>query len=632
MRPIASWVWLGLALAVASWLLVGCMGVVLPGEEGLVESMQWRMDKTGQDSLQDVEQATDWQALPEWKSWGFGREAIWVRLQLKAATQGTRLPWTVRVRPTFLDYITLYDPASNLVLRTGDALPPDIEDLTSINFTLSIPALPHERTVYLRLQTTSSRTLNVDVLPYGQVQQMNRLQEWVVGFVMTCSAIFALLAFVQWWETREKLIGAFALKQLFATAWFFFALGFARLVIGPWLSEGVLTTITSMLFLGIISVGVWFYILVIEGYGPSRLFLWALRSLAILVPLSSVLHWMGHTHLMLELANMSVLLLFALLLFALLTAIPGQVKQPIPLMFLLAYMVVYSTLNSVPPLILLDWIEAKRTVMVAGLSHALLDGAVMFVLLQVRARALRNEQLQVTLELQSSQQQAESERLHRAEQSQLFSMLAHEMKTPLATLRMWMEADQLKPARMERAIADMNQVIERCVHTGQLADGGLQPDWQSVDGASVTHACVQSCRLPDKVDLRLPDMPATLNTDPQMLSIVLGNLLDNACKYGAPGEGLSVSLVPDRREGREGWRWDVGNQAGPAGLPDAGRLYEKYYRSPQARRLSGSGLGLFLVKGLLDLMEGAIDYGTAGQQVVFSIWLPDTPAHYRAAP
>ena len=108
-----------------------------------------------------------------------------------------------------------------------------------------------------------------------------------------------------------------------------------------------------------------------------------------------------------------------------------------------------------------------------------------------------------------------------------------------------------------------------------------------------------------------------------MLSIVLGNLLDNACKYGAPESRIQVHLQSAMHNGRMGWLWLVDNQAGPSGLPDAGHLFEKYYRSPSARRLSGSGLGLFLVKSLLDLMKGTIAYETRVDRAIFSVWVPE---------
>lgn len=614
-----------LLLIGTSLMLSACAPAVGPGQPSILESRQWRMDKSGQDTLQVAEQATDWQDLPEWKSWGVGPETIWVRLNLEAATKETSTPWVVRVRPAVLDYVTLHDPASGLVIRSGDAMPPDSEGLASINFMFQIPSLNHERTVYLQIRSTSARTLHAEVLPYGYAQQLNRLQEWVMASFMASSAIFAIWAFIQWWGTREKVIGIFALKQLLATVWAFFILGFARVVIGPWLPEGLLTNISSMLLIGIVSISLWFFGTLIAGYQPHRLVLRAIQSLGILVAAMPVLHWMGQTHLMVLLGNQSVLVSFALLLLALLTAAPKRVNQPIPLMVLLAYLFIYSTINSLPVLIQLGWIEAQRIVLFGNLAHSMMDGIVMLVLLQIRASSLRKEQTQIALDLRLSQQQAADGKRHREEQSQLFAMLAHEMKTPLATLRMWMEAGQLKPENMERAITDMNQVIERCVHTGQLADQGLQPDWQVVDPIVVTLTCIQTCRQPQRVDLSTPQAPQRLQTDAQMLSIVLGNLLDNACKYSAGDCRIKMTLTLATQNGHVGWLWQVRNQTGLAGLPDVERLFEKYYRSPQARRLSGSGLGLFLVKGLLELMHGSIRYDVQGQEVVFSLWLPDRP-------
>lgn len=612
-------------LCMSFWLAACVLGTTSE-QRPLVESAQWRMDPTRQETLQDVQKAADWQPLPEWKSWGFGEETVWVRLQLRAAEQDSKTPMVVRVRPAFLDYVTLHDPDSGLTLYTGDALPLGSDDMDSVNFSLQIPAFPQARTVYLQIRSTSARNLHIEVLSYGHAQQKNRLQEWMVGFVAAASAIFALWALAQWWVTREKVILAFAVKQVFATTSAFFSLGFARIVIGPMLPEGVLTTVASVIFVWVVSVTVWFLSLLIGGYNPSR---WALRTCrlaAFVIALFPVLLWAEQPHLMLRMSNTGALVCVGLLLITLATAIPKRVKQPIPLPVFMVYLVVYSTLNTLPIMMSLGWVEPQPIVLFGALAHTVMDGLVMFLMLQIRARAMRQEQMQITLDLQLSQQQAEDEKRHREEQSQLFAMLAHEIKTPLATLRMWMEAGQLKPATMELAIADMNQVIERCVHTGQLADQGLQPDWQWVDPLDLAQTCIQSCRSPERVDLQPTEQIGSLQTDAQMLSIVLGNLLDNACKYGAPDSRIALTLQTLARNGQAGWLWQVHNQAGPAGLPDADRLFEKYYRSPQARRLSGSGLGLFLVKGLLDLMQGSIHFEVRDQQAVFSIWLPQKPA------
>jgi signal transduction histidine kinase len=175
---------------------------------------------------------------------------------------------------------------------------------------------------------------------------------------------------------------------------------------------------------------------------------------------------------------------------------------------------------------------------------------------------------------------------------------------------------------MERAIADMNLIIERCVHTGQLSEEGLQPTPQEGDALAQTCAGIEAMRNRACIELTGPDGAAPIVADLQMLSIVLVNLLDNAAKYGVPQSPITVHLRAQSLDGCAGWAWEICNQPGPAGLPDAGRLFQKYYRSPGARHQSGSGLGLFLVRGILELMQGTIRFEAREGRAVFEFWLP----------
>jgi signal transduction histidine kinase len=168
----------------------------------------------------------------------------------------------------------------------------------------------------------------------------------------------------------------------------------------------------------------------------------------------------------------------------------------------------------------------------------------------------------------------------------------------------------------------MNLILERSVQAGQLADQSLQPATEHLDAAAITQACVQWCRKPDVVDWVCPQGSANLVGDGHMLQIVLSNLLDNACKYGQAPERVSLELEPWLQNERPGWRWRISNSVNPGEAPEADRLFEKYYRNTHARRQSGSGLGLFLVKGLMDLMQGTITCELKDARVTFEVWLP----------
>jgi len=387
----------------------------------------------------------------------------------------------------------------------------------------------------------------------------------------------------------------------------------------------VLSSFGSTSFLSMIPVTLWFLTLLNQTYGASRNALRACYGLAALLVFLPAGVWLGQPYLTLIIGNFCIPLFMSLLIITLLTAWRSEISHPIPIKFMLLYLCSYGTLSGILPLIHLGLIDASLIGIFGTLAYTVFDGIIMFTLLQFRAGSLQKDHQKITQDLLRSQEKTLVEARHREEQSQLFAMLAHEMKTPLATLRMWMDAGQLKRDAMERAITDMNQVIERCVHTGQLADQGLEAVSQRVSPAELTRNCILVCRAPERVDLTAPRTDNLLHTDAQMLSIVLGNLLDNACKYGAPNSRIQVSLTTAQENGRSGWRWRVANLAGPVGLPEVDRLFEKYYRSPQARRLSGSGLGLFLVKGLLNLLQGSIHYASEGDHAVFSVWVPIHP-------
>jgi hypothetical protein len=100
-------------------LLQACTGVADHSNDkrDWIESKSWWVDKSGQAQLHEVMAVTDWQEFKNWKSFGFGSEAIWLRVKLKAAQEASPAPWVVSAGPVFLDHLTIFDPTANLVLR-----------------------------------------------------------------------------------------------------------------------------------------------------------------------------------------------------------------------------------------------------------------------------------------------------------------------------------------------------------------------------------------------------------------------------------------------------------------------------------------------------------------------------------
>lgn len=348
-----------------------------------------------------------------------------------------------------------------------------------------------------------------------------------------------------------------------------------------------------------------------------------MRGTASVMLALGALNLVGETQVSLQLVNS--LAPFALLWIALtlLLAQPQGSRPPIPRPALLGYVFLYAVLNALPAMTHIGLIPESPILFIGNMSLLVIDGLVMLVILNVRQRRFREQHQAVSTQLLLQQEQARLDQQYLDEQRQLLAMLAHEMKTPLANLRIWMEAGPKGRPVMQRAIHDMDRVIERCVHVGQLSDQRLQPHNEWLDATELTQRVWNASRQPARAELVLPPDVAALNADAQMLAIVLGNVLENAYKYSAPATpvefGLSAQVGP---HGQAGWRWVVENTVGDAGFPEADKVYDKYYRSPRALRQSGSGLGLFLVKSLVDLMQGGVTYTALSERVRFEVWLP----------
>lgn len=121
------------------------------------------------------------------------------------------------------------------------------------------------------------------------------------------------------------------------------------------------------------------------------------------------------------------------------------------------------------------------------------------------------------------------------------------------------------------------------------------------------------------------DLPKTLpllTTDPAYLQRILHELLNNACKYTPPGETICVSVRPIAADHRMAIR--VANSGVDISAVECDRIFDRFYRIPNSDpwKHGGTGLGLALVKKLVERMQGTIRAESHGNQLQFIISLP----------
>jgi PAS domain S-box-containing protein len=259
------------------------------------------------------------------------------------------------------------------------------------------------------------------------------------------------------------------------------------------------------------------------------------------------------------------------------------------------------------------------------------------------------------------QKQVEAE-LREANQTkdEFLAMLAHELRNPLGAIRNAFEVmDRTRPEEpahhralqvAKRQVQLQTRIVSDLLDVSRITRGSLQLQRERVELGQLCRQTVEDFRpaLQDaglSFSLELPDAPVPIDGDPARLTQVLANLLDNAIKFTEPGGEVAVQAF--RRSGIQAFgsgRAESLNARTPERLNadaavicvrDTGigiepdllpQLFDVFTQAEQtlARSRGGLGLGLALVKGLVEQHGGGVSAHSEGigRGATFTIWLP----------
>jgi two-component system, OmpR family, sensor histidine kinase MprB len=196
----------------------------------------------------------------------------------------------------------------------------------------------------------------------------------------------------------------------------------------------------------------------------------------------------------------------------------------------------------------------------------------------------------------------------RRAQRQLIADASHELRTPLATVQANVEllsrASELPPEERNQLREDLlSQLRELTALVGDLVELArehpLQADLEEVDLDALVSTCVErvQARSP-RVRFDAELAPCRVRGDRARLERAVMNLLDNARKWSPPGTTVHVTVADGEVVVR-----DEGPGIDPTDLP---YVFDRFYRSADARRLPGSGLGLAIVRQVAEMHGGAV--------------------------
>ena len=224
------------------------------------------------------------------------------------------------------------------------------------------------------------------------------------------------------------------------------------------------------------------------------------------------------------------------------------------------------------------------------------------------------------------------------EKGRFLGMLSHELLTPLQSI--WSTVDVIESRgrvestdaafrRLKEATRSLRGRISDLLDFAKMSSGRLETRIRGFQLDKLIDTAlrdVEEVLAERNLDVHWeagPELSQRLYSDPARLRQVIDNLLANAIKYTERG-GISISARLLAQEGAMRIEIaDTGVGIDPAAMA---RLYEPFYRSPlTAGMAEGSGLGLAVVRSLVDLMGGTIRFDSqVGQGTVVTLEVPIT--------
>jgi PAS domain S-box-containing protein len=221
--------------------------------------------------------------------------------------------------------------------------------------------------------------------------------------------------------------------------------------------------------------------------------------------------------------------------------------------------------------------------------------------------------------------------------SEFVSLASHQLRTPLTSIRWLLEEvlrkkghpDKGREEYLENALQStqrMIRLVNDLLNLSRMEAGAIDVEPQETNLADLVAQVVSDARVPiaqhrQTVLIHKPKGGIPLRADPVLIRQVVTNLLSNALRYSDPDKTITITL-----EKKGGKAWFIIQDQG-IGIPkdQQHRVYEKFFRTEEAskRSTSGSGLGMYLVKKIMDAIHGVISFTSApGKGTTFRVGIP----------
>jgi signal transduction histidine kinase len=556
---------------------------------------------------------------------------VWLRFS--AASQSLANQSAIlRVQPPLLDYIDVYQREGDgwRRLSGGDGRPVSgwlVDDRT--------PSFPIELTggtpsdYYVHIRQDGLLNAYFELYSRQAFQEMRVAETLYFGIYIGILGSLILSNLLHWISLRDSLYGELSFYILLRAGFF---LSFSGLIFQyllpehPDINKQLLQSLTGWTIASHILLIM--RVLDIPSFYPKLANL--LRLFALMVIVIALLVWSGLFTRLIGLLFM-VLLLVGFIGVAI-SAAHARRGRPLGKSLLLIMVVVFIChFLGVLPVLGFNW--GMQIDLNVGYAGSLIVAISVHIAVALRVIELKRARIASERAANEAKLHAESERAARREQADFVSMLFHEIKTPLAEIESAVTILEHLDEGGNGTARDRYDTIHGAVdRLNQLVEKSLDRDRQGLDASYLSPISLNLRELSERVvasfrgarghQLELQgerELPL-IQGDPELLRVALANLLDNAIKYTPEGGRIRVEL------GREaGCQLVVVRDSGP-GMGDdmASRAFDRFWRGSSATGASGAGLGLYLVRKIIQAHGGEIRIGSQpGGGSSFIVALPE---------
>ncbi len=633
----------------------------LAGHMDLLKDPTLRMDFS--EVLKAGEKGSSFRHLDGNLNNGYKKEACWVRLTIERNPSFPEHGW-LRLKPNYINYLTLYiqipghDPSlasSYQIVRLGNHIPAHERPVLHPDFV--VPLVMQESQpviIYARVFSNSSISLA------GMIHTDEDLRDYTNRHVIFQSAFLGifltilLINVIFYIFTRDKLFLSYSIYLLAGIIVNFAVEGVLTL-----LFPSIVHLVSDYLVYGGLGLNILVYsefsrILFSKATGRwSRLYM---RFLSLLGFVTIVAVHVGFYPLMAPLAFIGLLSLVAIQLglsHRLSVYFPGS-EIYIVLAFVVNALGYFHMLLRLIGIIPLGFLWDMNTLQFTSLFHITLISIALSRRVLIAERVLTESAKQalnaaketeqkalalagdMTQELLKSKTQLEgalaSEQQVLEQQHRFLSMLSHEYRTPLAVIRGNLDLIDIQnitqQCRYDEELTAMHLAVDRLVEVMEVSlehsrlydkhiKGGVKPVFIAPFLSSMV-ATMQSMWPHHFFSYTEASDSQPIVGEAKYLKTALFNLLDNARKYSPPDSAIKVESHIEQGDVVV----TIQNQSVALIGKEGDGLFEKYARGDNSHNTSGAGIGLWLVRQIIEQHNGVVNLEARGSIIQATIHLP----------